>query len=103
MPKTFDSRDYSSCHTSGGDPLAGLRRDRTIDALRWPLIWLAIGATFCLAAYSAGYLYDKVKGASATYRHGDTETSVSINRMAATPVGMPAEPVSTTDNPISGR
>lgn len=95
MPNYFDPRDYSSSHQSG-ESLAGIRRDRTIDALRWPILWLAIGATILTAAYSAGYLYDKIKGGSATVRHGATETSVSVNAFSITPV-------STTDDPISGR
>lgn len=78
----FDPRDYHSGSTSGNYSVAGLRRDRVIDALRWPLIWLAIGLTIGVAAYSVGYLYDKVKGGTAVVRYNSHEASVSINRMA---------------------
>lgn len=97
----FDPRDYHSGSTSGNYSVAGLRRDRVIDALRWPLIWLAIGGMFVGAAWGVGHIYGKLRCASATYRHDDRETSISINRVAAG--GFAIEPVSTTDNPISGR
>lgn len=99
--ETFDARDYTTYRSSGSDGLAGIRRDRAWDALRWPLIWLAIGGMFVGAAWGVGHIYGKLRCASATYRHDDRETSISINRVAAG--GFAIEPVSTTDNPISGR
>lgn len=101
MESYYDGRDYATLRGSGSDGLSGLRSDRVLDALRWPLIWLAIGGLFVGAAWSVGYVYDRIKGASVSVSHGDTRTSVTVNALSATAMSV-AEPITTTHDPISG-
>ena len=61
MKEHFDARDYASERISG-ESLAGLRGDRFVDAVRWPLIWLSLGAMMVAAAWGAGHLYHTIKG-----------------------------------------
>jgi len=93
MKEHFDARDYASERISG-ESLAGLRGDRFVDAVRWPLIWLSLGAMMVAAAWGAGHLYHTIKGGSATVQHTERGTTITVNGVSAGFIH---------DDPISGR